>query len=49
MISQLDPMITACKHPYYEEKKKNIKLNVEKMDQKDANIKIGFFVCKRCK
>ena len=54
MISQLDPMIIACKHPYYQEQKKNIIKNLKRNDdvlveeQKDK-IKVGAFICLKCK
>jgi hypothetical protein len=41
MLSQLDPMITACKHPYYREKEApfNLVLTVEvQQDMKAGDI-----------
>ena len=49
MISQLDPMITACNHPYYREKEKSIKMDIKKTDFYEKSIKISSFICKSCK
>ena len=42
MISQLDPMITACKGTYYQEKDQEIKLSaqtISKMNKRPVRIK----------
>jgi hypothetical protein len=51
MMSQLDPMITACKHPYYQEKEApfNLALTVEAQEESKRSEKSAkqqtFFEC----
>jgi hypothetical protein len=40
MISQLDPMIAACKHPYYQEKQVTSSLLREKSLFESLSLKL---------
>lgn len=47
MISQLDPMIVACKHSYYQEIDKPFK--PPSLEENNVEVKLGSFICKSCK